>query len=375
MWIKLYDSSNKWKLSDKKELKNTLGIMKENLGIKSLSKSDGDDKKIMDIEKNKYGEKISNIIKILENELEELESRLEYYSGEKIDENTLMNQMDTDDDMDKIKLEIDGKKNKLQEYKEKNDKLSDKFELKHITEKLDIIEKEKLLKSTGINWDKYQQIIINNLKNDYWKILKIINEKISNTKSISNFLLKIIEQSGQNVQIFNKYFEYVFTNIFDDYWDLDRYENSNYNILNMSIINILKTNIICPIHIELSNKLVNYLGQIVKKDSKVNLDKTSNESIEQFLYNGLITKLQLKNPDYSSYPDIEMLKNNIIQNINSGTTYKLDPNQIEKIKKIIDFYKLTCDELGKVCHEEITKILYDCKKISIYCKMGKLLKN
>ena len=98
------------------------------------------------------------------------------------------------------------------------------------------------------------------------------------------------------------------------------------------------------------------------------------EFIESYLYNGIVRKLNIKNPDKNSYIDSETGKKMIINGITNLLQIKLNYENNEQIEKILDFNEFLCENIAWNCYGEITKILYDLKKISIYFKIIKILK-
>jgi len=184
--------------------------------------------------------------------------------------------------------------------------------------------------------------------------------------------------------LIEKYFDKIFTNVFADYWDLDKYEDSDYNLLNKSIIEILKINTINIIGNELSNLLINYSSQNILvnletgviKDILDNYNKNTElkKSIDLYLYNSMVIKLNIKNPDKNSYVEPEIQKKVIINelaNILGESSFDSEDN--EEINKILDFSKFLCENISWNCYEEMTKILYDLKKMSMYFKILNIL--
>ena len=146
-----------------------------------------------------------------------------------------------------------------------NDDIS-KYTTEDILSILDGYKKNILLdmKNTEINWSKYEDMV-GKLNSSYLKIIKVLNSKIQNKNTISNFFINLLKTKPiipEQINNFEKYFTLIFDNIFADYWDLDRYEDSDYNVLNKSIIQILRINVISIIKIETINTISNYMVQI-----------------------------------------------------------------------------------------------------------------
>lgn len=212
------------------------------------------------------------------------------------------------------------------------------------------------------------------------KIIETLDNKLVNTKSISNYLINIYQNKITNDATFNmikKYFDSIYTKVYNDYWDLDRYENSDYNTTNESIIQILKLNVIGIIKNELINTLINYIymndileiSDDKKEDLKKKIKEDNNlkKSIEIYLYQCLINKLGLFNPEKTNTQiNIDEQKTLILNTLQKKLSMQFDETTQTEIKKIIEFNKFICENIGLNCYEEITKILNDGKKISIY---------
>jgi hypothetical protein len=399
LWLKLYDYPNGWKLKEKKDLIGVLGIKKEQLLINTFdAQPDSDDmKKYIDEEKKNIEAKVNSYIETLDAEIKELENRKEEYILELNDSsgNTFINTLDISGNIVEIDIMIKDKKDTKTQYDDMKKKLDvdeKSYSGKNI---LTIFSKYKDnlfdLSNTSVNWDNYIDLV-SELDSDYFRILKVLNQKPPENNLISNFILKIFETNLKNdkdIGIFENYFQLVFDNLFADYWDLDKYEDSNYNGLNKSIVEILKINVIGVIKIELINMIANYVSQIINiylnnssvKDltNKINTIKQDNflsVSIDTYLYLCLITKLDIKNPNRTNYPDIDTQKKVIIGQVDKILGFGLNQTDKTHIDKIIEFQRYISDNIGFNCWDEIKKILLDGKKMSIYFKMyGILQKN
>ena len=418
MWLKLYEFPTGWELSDKKKIKEILHIKKEELLIKTFN---FDDKPIetvgetvpetgpesvpesnpkSDIEEFKQNEKLTLENKInfytkkLEGEINDYENKIKQYESDGSD--LLISQEDISgniSEFNKLKDSKNNIKNKYDEYIKNLDKMiANSIENVRKVLTNNTYKEQKLITSTNINWNKYEQMI-KELDSNYFKIIKILNGKIKNKSTISNFLLNIIKyklgnsnlDSNLDLNPINKYFDKIFDNAFGDYWDLDRYEDSSYNVLNESIIGILKVNVIGIISNELFKTLINYLVQKniytdsiqnnIKKIKELPIGSNSIEdSIRQYLYVSMVTKIGQKNPDKTTYIDPDTLKKIILGEFNSIVGNIFDPEDLVILDKILEFNKFLCENISYNCYQEIIKILYDSKKISIQYKIYNLLK-
>ena len=161
-------------------------------------------------------------------------------------------------------------------------------------------------------------------------------------------------------------FKNVIEKIFNDYNDLDKYEDTSYNETNYEMIEILKNNVI------ISNDDKNNISKKIKDliFKKYGKDITI-DFISNILKISMINKLELQNPD-TQLQNIESLENQLIDNI-------LEKNNIEvekiELKEIINFYKLITDSISLYTFNLFKEILKDLKKISILIQMKEIIKN
>lgn len=394
LWLKLYDYPNGWGLGDKKKLMELLGIEKEELLIDTFDVFDetsNDMTMFIEQEKDNIVSKVSHWIATLQEELAELENKKKEYEIERDSGSTFIDPSDIDKNLDMINKQIDEKKVILEQSKSIDLSLDNNKESETVEKIKEIFihYKNKLLdlKNTSINWENYNNLVTQ-LDSDYFRILKILNEKpqINTNKMISNFILGIFGtdikvRTKEDLETIEKFFRLIFDNLFADYWDLDKYEDSYFNGLNKSMIEILKINVIGIIKIEIINMIGTYISQTVElnnpADSKVSSIKSDDEilkSLETYLYLSLITRLEIKNPSRTNYPNIDNQKKIIVENI--GQKLGIILGQIDKnhIEKIIEFGAYISDNIGTNCFDEMRKILFDGKKISIYYRILSVLK-
>ena len=379
MWLKIYLYPSGWTITDKSTLKSMLNIDNEELLINSFDSSDL--AKYTECIKSNSESKISIYIKILEDEIVELKNRSKELSMES-ENKFIINQINYDisGNIDQIDDKIKEKEKTIETYKDFIKKIntesydsSGEEIFKNINEY-----KNKLLDMNNltINWFEYNKLL-NMFDNKYLDIIKILNDKCEKNTLISNHLIKIYCSNineKKHFDLIKKYFKLIYTKVFNDYWDLDRYENSDYNITNKSIIQILKINVIEIIKNELINTLTNYIIQLNKNKLNINniikgikINNDFKKSIKIYLYESMILKLGLNNPDKTNLQiNIDEQKIRIINVLEKILEYKFDETEQNELKKIIEFNKFICENLSLNCYEEIIKILYDGKKISIY---------
>ena len=387
MWLQNYSYPSGWDIIDKNNLKSIFGFEIEKLLINSIEPIDLSNKYISDI-KTSSETKINTYIKILENEIKELESKskgLEMESENKF----ISTNYDIPGNLLEINRKIREKKQIVKEYKKLESNIdTDKYNTYKdtITNVLDKF-KDKLLDMNylTIDWGEYTSLL-NELDDKYLGLIKILDIECEKLPSINNHLIKIYSRDireKENYESVKKYFKLIFTKTFNEYWDLDRYDDSNYNITNKSIIQILKINVVGIIKNEFINTLTNYIIQlnINIKDTNtiINNIKTNDnlkKSIKIYLNECMINKIGLKNPIKSNYQiNIDNQKNIIMNVLEKILEYKFDQMEQNEIKKIIEFNRFMCENIGINCYEEIIKILEDGKKISLYYEMYDLIIN
>lgn len=379
MWLKNYSYPLGWSAEDKNNLKKLLGFKEEKLLINSFD--DNDKYEYLEQIKQTTKNKMSEYIKILENEIVELKNKSKALNTETEDDIIKLSSTDIDE-------KIKEKQKLINKYVELENNIDSTPEISINQIKNTMDKYSSLLlntKNLSIQWIEYIKLV-NELDDKYFKIISVLDSKCETTPSISNHLIKIFNSSivnGDCVDLIGKYFKSIFTPTFNDYWDLDRYEDSEYNIVNHSIIQILKINVIGIIKNESINTLINYIIQLNKNKDKTSKiiktmksDNDLNQSVQIYLTQSLIIKLGLSNPDKPNPQIILDEQKTIITNItNKIVGGQLDDIAIKEINKILEFNKFVCENIGFNCYEEIMKILYDGKKLSLYYEIYEELDN
>lgn len=370
LWLKIYSYPVGWDAEDKKNLKKLLDFKEEKLLINSFDNNDNN--KYLEEVKHTTENKISLHIKILEKEIDELKNR----------SNALKTESE-DDIIKKSITEIDDINKKIKEKQEMIDKYK-KINIKKSETSMDQIDdilnkySTQLLDTTNlsIKWIDYSKLV-NELDDKYLKIIRILDDKCLTVSSISNHILKIFKKNifdNNCNKLIGKYLKLIFASLFNDYWDLDRYEDSEYNTINNSIIEILKINVVSIIKNEFINTLSNYIIQINENKNEtsniIKLIKNNNDlkqSIQIYLNQSLIIKLGLSNPDKPNPQTIvDEQKTIIINLLNKILGGQLDNVSKDEINKIMEFNKFVCENIGFNSYDEIIKILFDGKKLSLY---------
>jgi hypothetical protein len=181
---------------------------------------------------------------------------------------------------------------------------------------------------------------------------------INNIKNTDNYIIKLFNLSyDSDIDTYSGLFEYSIELIFNNYNDLDKYEDTNYNETNYKIIEILKNKILIEIGTEMKNLI------------DLRFDKTSNYNIiVKILKISMINKLNLLNPDKMPQ-DIESFENQLIDStISNSDKIEGEKDKLE-LREIIKFYKTISDDICLHAYDELKEILIDLKKISILLQM------
>ena len=116
-----------------------------------------------------------------------------------------------------------------------------------------------LIENMNIDWNKYDSLLKEKLWNYYLPIIKMCNEKnkeenLKKYVSYYNFALLNIDYdklSSDEITILENYYTKVVNNIYGDFYDLEKYEDSEFNYVNNTILNIIYLNVVGVIAIEI----------------------------------------------------------------------------------------------------------------------------
>jgi hypothetical protein len=171
----------------------------------------------------------------------------------------------------------------------------------------------------------------------------------------------------------------IVNNIYADYYDLEKYEDSEFNYINGYILNIIYLNVVNVISIEMYNGIIEFLANKYSSEPRIKeiVENVKNpdvmamyDTIVELLKNAVWDKLQLKNPELEkNYQDVE-LKSKI--QIIFGL---LDNSEdLEFFDKIIKFYKGICENVSYNVQQEILNLLNDMKRRSLLFEILNLMK-
>lgn len=388
IWTQMLNFPGNWTVTDELSLANKLGIQTDDLKNENLliKKFDSDDQNTL-IKKSKelIGEQIFETQKrILENEKEQLEktkANIMYTKASEYNKNfTKSASPSTTSTIAKIDTEITEKQNKIDKLVADKNKLSTTVNIK--INIVDLISKSQLITDNNtIDYNEYIKLATE-LQSYYFKIIKILNEKISKTNCINKsqlILLGIdISKFRNNLQGLTvlepipKYYTNVIDKLYGEFKDLDRYEDSNYNVVFKAMYNIIVINTITVISSEMFNMISKYMQSNFNPNKKVINEeglKSLDELIKKYLIESFNNELNFKNPD-KIYPEPETLTNRLLVKIFQLygidiETINSNQEQVNELKKFMDFYKIISNNIAKNTYEELIYLLSNLKKMSL----------
>lgn len=389
LWLHLLKAPNGWKFEDKKKLKEIIKkYLDYNINEKLLIKTLEDtDKETM---KNKtelivFNNKIDIVIKELQNEIIELEN-----TKKQLEEEEKTNELGKNG----IDILIVDNTTKINDKQKDIDNLN-KVKISGIpVDKLDkIFENIKntdLINELDINWNNYNKLIINKddfgnlpdniIWNYYLPIINIMNNKNTDTgnKYISYYNYSLLNLDYKNnklddseIQVLINYYTKIINNVYSDFYDLEKYEDSEFNYINDAILNIIYLNLVNVIKIEMFSAIIGYItntytdNEIIKnyKDSKITVLL---DIIDKLLKTIIWDKLDMKNKDFpQNYVDYTVHENEL--KIDIKTIFKLldSDEDNQNLDNIIKFYKGLVENVSFNIYNEIKNFLNDMKKVSL----------
>jgi len=396
MWLILLKSPNGWNFQDKVKLieliKNKLEYtIEEKLLIKSLTTAD---KNTLQNNSNNVilNNKINNVIEELQKEINNLENSTKQMEEERKKGNELLSvsnfnklKNENDESIKQKNIEINNLK-KVLISTELEKKYDDLFSYINNTS-LDLIN------DLNIDWVEYNKLV-KEIWSYYLPIIDICNNKNNNSsiKYISYYNYSLLNLDYKNLNneeiiILVNYYTKIINNLYSDFYDLEKYEDSEFNYINDTILNIIYINVVNVIAIEMYSGIIGY-----------NIDKyvdnrTIKELIDNYNYkdpkllkifdviiNLLKTivwdKLNKKNPNYpKNYNDYlfysEELKTTIV------SVLLLTENDADKqfIDDNVKFYKGLVENISYNVYSEIVNLLNDMKKNALLFSIYNIIKD
>ena len=334
MWMILLKAPNGWKYEDKVKLKFIIAKMKkfdikEKLLIKSLTDTDKESLKTY-YENGSLNKKISDMIKDLQKEIDELLNTNNQLIEEK-KSFELVDKTDIDATFDSLILKntvlINEKKTEMTNLNNALLKFPTSFNTK-VDDAFAEINKAKLIKEISMDWSVYNELVADKLWNLYLPIIELANNKNNSSTekymSFYNYGLLNLDYAlldESEIQLLVDYNIKIINNIYGDYYDLDKYEDIEYNYINDTILNIIYLNVVKVIGIEMYSALIQYLSTKYSSNAEIiNVVKNYKgkevfvlfEIIENLLKNAVWDKLKVKNPDkIKIYQDESFYKNEL----------------------------------------------------------------
>ncbi|AYV80103.1 MAG: hypothetical protein Gaeavirus9_13 [Gaeavirus sp.] len=383
IWLKMLGCPNGWTFSDKDELINIVSPnVKETLLIQSITPSDYSTINEL-TNANIIKTKLSESINKLNTEISELTNSKKQYAKEKQNKTKLITDSQLDIMVDKVQNTINNKQSEIIQFQHLLESLSSTAAPNDLI--ISCIHSINLITETSINFKIYNDIA-EKLWNNYLRTIAFTNSKNDTDSYISNFNLKLLTlnlttASKEQINILTKYNTSIINDIYGDFYDLDKYEDSEYNYTNRTILNIIYLNVINILAIEMFSGIIRYIHnryidqKIIKKI--IDNHETSEgtvifNTIKKLLKQNIIEKLQLKNPE-KKYPDIVHYKEELTNAI--YTQAGIPQNDIDStyINKIIDFYTFISNNISYNIYQEITAFLDNLKKRSLLTEILKLI--
>lgn len=381
LWLILLKAPYGWKYEDKLNLKiminRQLGYdIEENLLIKSLTDIDKDSLK------NKsdiiiLNNKIDNFINELEKEIIELENTNKQLEEEK--KTTKLGKSGIDNIISKNQDIIDGKNKEIANLKKA--RVEPTIYNTKIDKIFGNIETSNLIYEMNIKWHKYNKLI-EDTSSYYLPIIDILNKKNTNhdQKYISyyNYSLLNLDYNKLNdneIKVLINYYGKIINNIYGDFYDLEKYEDSEFNYINDTILNIIYLNLVNVIRLEMFSAIVGYISSkytnntIVKevienyKNPKVTVIF---DTIEKLLKTSIWDKLDMKNKDYpQNYTDFSVYEAELKSNIKIIFILDESEEDNKNLTNIIKFYKGIVENVSYNIYNELVNLLNDMKKNSL----------
>jgi hypothetical protein len=383
MWLILLKSPNGWKYEDKIKVKELIKKVKnfnitEKLLIKSLT---DEDKTIIKtkITNDSLKKKISDMINEHKNEISSLtNSNLQLEEEKKSIE--LVDESDLDLIIVKNQTLILEKTTEIANLEGVSARLGSLD--KNIDDIFKEINDAILINEITMNWYNYNLLVKDHLWNFYLPIIQQANDKNKNSSEkymsfynygLFNLDYKIIDDN--EIKLLVDYNSKIINNIYGDYYDLEKYEDIEYNYINDIILNIIYLNVVNVIGIEMYTGLIEYLTNKYTSNDKIK-EVIENykepkvfilfDIIQNLLKNCVWEKLGSKNPDITGkYKEFPFYSNELKLKIKEifGLLNNEDDNLI--FDKIINFYKGICENVAYNVNSEIVNFLNDLKKHSL----------
>lgn len=219
------------------------------------------------------------------------------------------------------------------------------------------------------NYKNYEDLI-NEIKQDYIKIIKIVNANdVKSYSRINNLIFDNFETKiSSNLVDLNNYFNNINEKVCQTYYDLDKTVNDEYNQTNMNIIEIIRLNIINIYVFEFNEIIKVYLKRINGVDYEIN----NSEILKNIFYYVIVMELKLSGDEIlESY---EIMKEQFIIKVFNENGIETDEIFNTFINSSMDFYKTIIVLLSKYFNERVINYISNLQSISILLNIIEKLK-
>ena len=223
----------------------------------------------------------------------------------------------------------------------------------------------------SINYENYEELV-NVLKQDYIKIIKIVNANdVKSYSKINDLIFNNFENkmSSNSVDLKN-YFNNINEKVCQTYYDLDKTINDDYNQTNMNIIDIIRLNIINIYVFEFNEIIKVYLKRI----NGVDYDIDNSELLKNIFYYVIVMELNLSGE--KTFESYNTMKEQFIIKVfkENGIEIENDERLNKFIDTSMDFYNKLIVELSKYFNERAINYIGNLQSISILLNIIEKLK-
>ena len=260
------------------------------------------------------------------------------------------------------------------------------FQSNIFDEEVEVVEvvKEKLMDEYRTNYEtkiakfnnnpnsiNYEELV-NVLKQDYIKIIKIVNANdVKSYSKINDLIFNNFENKmSSNFIDLKNYFNNINEKVCQRYYDLDKTINDDYNQTNMNIIDIIRLNIINIYVFEFNEIIKVYL----KKINGVDYDIDNSELLKNIFYYVIVMELNLSGEE--TFETYENMKTQFIDKVfrENGIEIENDERLNKFMDSSMDFYKKLIVELSKYFKERAINYIGNLQSISILLNIIEKLK-
>ena len=223
----------------------------------------------------------------------------------------------------------------------------------------------------SINYEKYEELV-NVLKQDYIKIIKIVNSNdVKSYFKINDLIFNNFENKmSSNLGDLKNYFNNINEKVCQTYYDLDKTINDDYNQTNMNIIDIIRLNIINIYVFEFNEIIKVYLKRI----NGVDYDIDNSELLKNIFYYVIVMELNLSGEE--TFESYKTMKEQFIIKVfkENGIEIENDERLNKFMDTSMDFYKKLIVELSKYFKERAINYIGNLQSISILLNIIEKLK-